>query len=308
MLPAAIDEKLAQLIRRARRMIALRGTLATLAVAALVILAAMGVDAALMIRWGWLRWALSGVAFAAIGWTAWRTLIRPLWRKVAPKDVARFVEQQHPELEERISSAMELLDSSDPDELRGSETLIQEVVRGAVLDAKSVKPEREFSARRALRAGIGVAFAAAAFAAVFFLWPEQGKRLLVRAVAPYAEVGNAASARMAVLPGDTAVAEGDRVEIAMEISGSDERRAEILIERPGEEEAPERMSLAGETETGARRFTLALPSVAKGFTYRIECGRALSRRYRVTVQPRPRATSLAAALDFPAYTKLPDAT
>ena len=59
MLPEEIQNKLRALIRRARRVIFLRGILAVAAVLLVSVLGIMAVDASFTIFAGWIRWALS---------------------------------------------------------------------------------------------------------------------------------------------------------------------------------------------------------------------------------------------------------
>ena len=52
-----------------------------------------------------------------------------------------LTDAQRAEIEERISTAVQLLSSDDPDELRGSEQLLAEVVKAASLDVREVRPK-----------------------------------------------------------------------------------------------------------------------------------------------------------------------
>ena len=141
-LPQPIVDKLQSLINRARRLMLIRGLFATLAVALVCILVIMGIDATLTLFSDTIRWALSLTGLAITGLAAWYFLVRPLSRRLTLTRIARVIETRHPELQERISTAVELMNSDDPDSIRGSAELIDEVVNSAVIDVADVSPEK----------------------------------------------------------------------------------------------------------------------------------------------------------------------
>ena len=143
-LPAPIVDKLQSLIGRVRRLIFLRGLFATIAAGLISILIIMAIDASFTLFSDTARWALSLCGLAFTSGIAWNFLIQPLSRKLTLTHIARILETRHPELQERISSAVELMRSDDPDSIKGSKELIDEVVSSAVIDVKDVQPENEF--------------------------------------------------------------------------------------------------------------------------------------------------------------------
>jgi cytochrome c biogenesis protein CcdA len=123
-LPEPILNKLDLMIRRIRRLLFLRGLFATLAVAFGCLLAIMAVDAAFTLFSTTSRWILSLTGLAITAIAAWWFLARPLSRRFTLTHMARILEIRHPELQERISTAVELLSSDDPESIKGSEELI----------------------------------------------------------------------------------------------------------------------------------------------------------------------------------------
>ena len=141
--PADIVAALRGLIRRARVVIVLRGLCAVAAVALGSLLAAMAVDAGATLFASWPRWALSLSALALTLLAALWFLLRPLLRTYTLTGVARAIEIRHPELQERVSSAVELLASKDRREFLGSEALIAALAGEACRDARGVRPGKE---------------------------------------------------------------------------------------------------------------------------------------------------------------------
>ncbi|MFW6108281.1 MAG: hypothetical protein ACOC8D_00565, partial [bacterium] len=137
--PEPIVRTLKRLIRRTRWLIVLRGACAVAAVAVGALLAVMAIDATVTLFSLWARWALTlsayGVTAAAAAWF----LVRPLARSFTLPGIARAIEARHPELQERVSSAVELLTSSDAPEVRGSDQLIGALVEQATDNVQTIQ-------------------------------------------------------------------------------------------------------------------------------------------------------------------------
>lgn len=301
-LPRPIVAKLEALIRRVRLVTLTRGLFAVLATTVGTALAIMLVDASFTIFNDNFRTSLSLLALAAVLATTYFQIFRPLRRRIGLSEIARAVEERHPELEERISTAVELLAKGDAEDLRGSEQLLAEVVKAASLDAKGMRPKREFSGKRARRPMLAAGCAAAIIVAALLLWPGATGKLLTRAFAPFLATGNAFSDGIFIEPGDIAIAEGGTLTIEVEVEAS-ENRAELRRRIAGGTEAVERMTFIEPAEKGERaKFSLTFPAVGEAFEYRIRSGRALSRHYKVDVIPRPTIEEFRISYQFPAYT------
>lgn len=304
-LPKPIWQRLWAMFRRARRMALLKGFFVVLTTALLCLLGIMAVDAMVTIFSQLLRLALSLGALGIVLGAAWWWMVRPALRRMDLTSVARLVEERHPELEETVSSAVEFLSSEEPEEIRGSEELIGEVVKSAVRDVGTISPRREFDARASrpwVLTSLSIAFL---LVLLGVLWPKPTLRLLVRAVAPFQEVGNAYADTLQVTPGDTRVAAGS--DLTIEVSIVHPRLKRATVRRREAEDQPEgveRMNLTGTGEDGVTRFSLVFPAVQKDFTYRVHAGNALSRSFEVRVVEPPRVESVSARYEYPAYTGL----
>ncbi len=305
-LPEPILNKLGSMIRRVRRLLFIRGLCATLAVALACVLVIMSIDAALTLFSSSARWALSlgGLLITTIA-CIW-FLIRPLSRRITLTEMARIIEIRHPELQERISTAVELLSSDDPDSIKGSEELISAVVDSAIEDVDAVDPRSEFNPIRTARVMAIMGGFAIIIAATLAIWPQQSWTLLTRAVAPFLDIGNAYADSLVVEPGDVRVVEGDSVTITLAVNHKKLRRAEIRRQLNDETESVERMTLVSEDEDGTRHFMIRFPKVNESFSYRIRAGSALTRYYKVDTVIPPLVDRLTIAYDYPEYTALPD--
>ncbi len=304
-LPAPIVEKLQSLISRVRRLIFLRGLFATIAAGLISILIIMAIDASFTLFSDAARWALSLCGLAFTAGIAWIFLLQPLSRKLTLTHIARILETRHPELQERISSAVELMRSDDPDSIRGSQELIDEVVSSAVIDVKDVSPESEFDNTKTQRFFYIAITTASIILVCLLIWPRQTGILFARAIAPFLDIGNAYSNTLTVDPGDIRIPIGESVTVKMSIQNKHVRR--VTLRRSADEkssESVERMTLLDSKPDGTQTFTVTFPAVAESFRYRINAGSAVSQYYKVEAVPLPEVEKLTIRYEYPPYTGL----
>jgi len=299
-----MDERESNSIPDARRAIGRRGVLAVAAFTLVALLAVMAVDAATVIFSSAVRWLLSGSAFVVTAVAAYFFLVRPFRRVLSLTSVALRIERRHPELEERLSSAVELLTSRDGPGVFGSEMLISQLVAEACAGVSGLEPEREFSARSARPFLAAAVIALTVLLIAFAAWPARSALLLARAVAPFAGLGNIRGAELTVKPGSVVCARGSslQVEVLVGRQGAPDAEFRWTVEGGGEKTAP--MRRATSDPALGTRFVFGLESLDTTFRYRIHCGGALSAYYDVQVFERPSVTNLVLRYEWPEYTGL----
>jgi hypothetical protein len=307
-LPAPIVDKLQALIDRVRAVTILKGAFATAALTIGAVIAIMMVYAAVPFLPDWVGYLGSLLVLGVLLYSGWRYLFQPLSRKLNLADIARLVEQRHPELQERISTSVELLASDDPEELKGSEQLIRMVVKEAITDVVSVRPEEEFTRRKAKPFIIAAAALVAVLVLSFIIWPKLTPRLFARVVAPYANIGNMYAGMLKVTPGDQVVLKGDPLNIQVNIDRPRVRRAELRMQHGEADPVIERMTRSDESDTEQSVFAVYFPTVTESFTYRVRSMKAETGEYTVTVVEPPAIEGLTVTWDFPSYTGLADIT
>lgn len=308
--PPELTRGLRKMIRRVRRIILLRGIMVTLGVLLAVVLAIMAIDAAVVISADSVRWGLSLAGFIFVATAAWNALLRPLCHSLTPFRMARVLETRHPELQERISSALELMSLGGDAAAMGSRQLIEMLAADAKSDVAAVSPRQEFSGQT-LRPALWSAGAAACVLLLLFVcWPRQTTLLLARAVAPHVSMSNLHGAAMRLEPGDVVRLQGDPLVIRLTVPEWTGQRAELHVEADGRPPTVERMRRvtaaagAGADATGVL-FEVAFPCLRNSFRYRARFGPGITRYHRVEVLPPPACTNLAMVYDYPSYTGLP---
>ncbi|MFM1559193.1 MAG: hypothetical protein ACKJSK_07780, partial [Roseibacillus sp.] len=297
-LPKEIINPLQALLRRVRRMQLLRGLaeLVTLVLGGLLL--TMAADFFLAPLPVIVRWVMLGALVLGTLWGIWAWLIKPLSNRITLVQVARWLETRHPEIQERVSTALELTQGSS----RGvSEALLQELVLEAKGDVKDVDPGIEIRARRAKRWMWPAAGLAAVFLLLFVIFPGETQRLFVRALAPFTDLGNAGAVRFTIAPQDIEVLEGDEVRISIKFSDPKAKELTLVMERDGMETLTERIAVARVAD-GVSEFDYRLPAARDSFHYHARIGKAQSDGYDVTVWPLPRVDNLKVLYTFPEYT------
>ncbi|OYV06782.1 MAG: hypothetical protein CFE26_04440 [Verrucomicrobiales bacterium VVV1] len=225
------------------------------------------------------RWVMFGVWILGV-LAAIRFGFAPMRRKIGLVQVARWLEVRHPEIEERLSTVLELQQS----ESGVSESLLAALAKAANADAGKVDAK--------LEGGLALALLAA-----FVVWPSETTRLLVRAVAPFSDLGNAGAGRFAIHPGNLELIDGDKLELTATYDGP-ESAAELWMDFQDGKKVPQVLS----KEDGAFRYVL--DPVKRGFRYQLRAGRNESDAFNVTVWPMPSLAKTRATLEFPDYTGL----
>lgn len=290
----SLESRLQGVRSRIRRVQAARAALVIATIALGGLFAVMAVDYFLGPLPTAARWVLTGAWLVAVGVAA-RFGTLPLRTPVSLLQVARWLETRHPEMEERLSTALELEGTSGG----VSASLVELLARAAEADVRNVDGVAEIKAARTTRRWARPAMAMAAILLLALAaWPGATGRLLARAVMPFSKIGNAEAGRFTVKPGNAEVLEGDAVEIDVAYSGG-AKSVELRMEMEDGTKISQAMTPIG------GHFRYRLDPAKTGFSYHAQAGRAQSDGYTVKVWPQPRLVDPRATLDFPEYTGEP---
>ena len=299
-IPPEIRSILDASVRRVRGILLFRGTCAALAALVASMLAIMAIDAMVTIYASWVRWALWAAGLAFTCSVAYFALVKPLRRKFTAAEIASLIERNHPELEERLSTVVELAEAGD---IGASSRLMSEITKDAVKDAGTVSPKKEFTGRTVKPRLVAAAVALGILGALFALFPKATLRLATRAIMPSAEVDNIYASSLKVSPGDKVVLVGTPVTVNLAVDGGFPSRAFVRTRPDGKGESVERMvRVSEEGAEGPVFYSFSYPRVTSSFRYRISCGSALTRSYRVEAVPEPTYTDRVVEIVHPKYT------
>lgn len=221
-------------------------------------------------------WSVAlAVCVAALAW-----LHRPVRRAPTDAQVARYVEEHCPELDDALVTA--IADSSDSP-LR--EAVVEDAAkRIAALDADCVVS----TAHLRRRAGLALA---ATLALAF---------VVVQSSVPLSRAGQAAMAyafpgrlTLDVIPGSTKVRGGSALEVRARVGGTEAAVVPVLVIREQETEREVPMQAAG------KGFAATLEDVQRSFSYQVKAAGAASSAYSVTVMHPPHVERIDVRYEYP---------
>ena len=243
----------------------------------------------------------AGVAVSALALLAVvvQQIIRPAWKRVSDRQIALYIEEQVPELEDRFNSAIEVDELDLSDEHRG---LVDQLIDDAARRAEGISISRVVG-RGQVRM---LAYAAGVAGLVFIGLGYLALSDLTTAGAPGTPSMLVADAPgpMTVAPGDVEIEQGGRQEVTVRLreeSGQDV----VLYHRQGEGEWTKTVMERGEDQH-VYRHTFA--DVQEPIQYFAEHGQDRSDPYTIALYAFPQVQRIDATYRYPEYTGEPPQT
>ena len=246
-------------------------------------------------------WVIVALRFALLGGlvgTAIKMLILPLTRKPDDIQLARFVEEKNPGLEDRLVSAVEVVNTPDAD--RGPFRFL--LIRDAVEATRRIRFDdlvnrQKFNAFAVLT----VAFALALAVSLYFsaiLFPYGSARLFAGLIEP----PPGPDYSIEVSPGDTTVPRGSDVVLEAIAVGFDPERAQVHLRYDNSSQwEASTMDVAPEIVPTFRRL---LFNVQEPIRYYVQAGGFQSAEFVISVADLPRVESIDYTYNYPSYTRL----
>ena len=300
-IPSEILATLAGLQRRARFLALAKGLAAVVITVVLAAMAAMAVDRFIVIY----DWRIRMGSSVAILGAAVVILIRSVWmpirRQFSASGLAMTAEDAYPDLEERLSSVVELLASSEPESIKGSAVMVDELTRQACTEVARVSVGKVISLRRGAWLWAGVGALAAICAALAVQWPAESSLLLRRLVTP--------NAKRAFLTGVTVesigpVPLGEPVQIIATVERRAARNCDLILRNDGHEQriAMSRTEVAdAATNTVVETYAHTIPAARDGLEFQVRANDGYSEWHTLRAVARPHIRQITLSFDPPAY-------
>ena len=246
-------------------------------------------------------WVVVVLRFALLGTligTAVKMLILPLGRKPDDVQLARFVEEKNPGLEDRLVSAVEVVNKPDSD--RGPFSFL--LIRDAVEATRRIRFDDLVNRNRFnVFASLTVVFALALIISLYFagtFFPYGSARLF----AGFIEPPPGPDYLIEVTPGDTTVPRGSDVVLEAIAFGFDPERAEVHLRYDNSSQWEiSTMDVAPEIVPTFRRLLFNLQEPVR---YYVQAGGFQSAEFVISVADLPRVESIDYTYNYPAYTRL----
>ena len=238
-------------------------------------------------------WTMRLITGMAAVFVALYFLYLPFRRRVSDVQVAQFIEEQYPHLEDRLVSAIEF------GEEQGGSAIIDLLIKDALEKVHRV----DFSVfvNRKRLAGLGL-LGIMAFAVLFILlaWGPAflpyGFHLIY---APWAQASSDLPMRIGVVPGDVEILKGSDQEVEAQLVGFDASDVHLYVQP----EAAETWNpLAMEPKPAGGDFHYLLIDIRSPMHYYVEARGVRSETYSIRVVDLAKVEQIDLTYNFPAYT------
>ena len=255
------------------------------------------------------RIALLVIGVGVIGYLLYKYLVQPIRASLTLRDIALNVERNHPNLEDRLVSAIEFgnRESADPIEAHMLQRLLDDTTeRVKEIDFKATIDH----SRTRKHVGIAALVVVGCFV-LSMLFPTEIHTSLLRVLVPWEKTDPILTTKLVVEPGNARILRGKSLPIHVTVTGKSTEKVVLTYANVGEQGIP-----ASETkETGQQINMLQNPDDKRGFAYEIfnidadmeyyiVANEATSERYTVEVFEIPKVTEISVAYTYPDYTGL----
>lgn len=243
-----------------------------------------------------LRAVALGLIVVPAAWAFFAGVVRPAFRGLGDRQVARRIEGHIPGIHNRLVSCIDL-DSGGARADR-SPAFYGRLVREALDRVKAFRPVTVVDLRSLRRAGAFAAASLTALVVATLLFSEGLPTALARIFSPFADIPPATGVRFVVEPGDAKVLRGEDVGFVAKVTkGNPESlRLEVLPAGGGAAIWHDLKHAPGDPS-----WTLMLSASETPFTYRVHGGGTWSKLFKVGIVERPKIVGLHTVLHYPPY-------
>jgi len=245
-------------------------------------------------------WVLSNSLIAvfvlAEAAAAWRWLYRPLKNPVTLKQVAMYIDEHHPELENRIVSAVEFT-AGEHDEV--SAWMIERFLEESDLVVRHMSFADLFDPALIRRLGL----AAAVLWCVCFALVLTSRHLWMPAIRfrSFGGLTGISSLPFTVEPGDARVRRGDNLVVLVK---SDRSNESVAIRWRNETVSWQTTAMDPSSTENVHHFQFA--NIQNDIDYQVQLGRYRSDMYKITARIPPRMEAINLTYHYPEYLGLDD--
>jgi hypothetical protein len=248
----------------------------------------------------WTIRLLSLAFFAALAVTVVVKLVLPLRKLPTDTQLAQFVQEKNPGLEDRLVSAVEAIEKPKPEHGLFSFLLIKDALdRTSHVKFGDQINKRKFNTFAALNGGFVVAFLIGLYLATLFL-PNALDRLTGSVLRP----PSADQIKLTVTPGSVTVPKGSDISVKAVLSGYDADSARIYIRYENSKDWDSvLMDVVPENQP---TYQYRLFNLQEQVRYYVESFGRKSDEFTITVADLPRVEKMDYTYDYPAYTGMAD--
>ena len=262
---------------------------------------------------GAVRVALLAIGVGIIVYLLYKYLVQPLRASLTLRDVALNVERNHPNLEDRLVSAIEFgnRESTDPIEAH----MLQRLLEDTSERVKGINFKTTIDHSRARKyMGIAALVIVGCFI-LSLLFPTEIHTSLLRVLVPWEKTDPILTTKLAVEPGNARILRGKSLPIHVTVTGKSAEKVvltyrDVSAQQPSTSEAKEdeqhSQTMIGmlRNPNDKRGFAYEIFNIDADMEYYVVANEATSERYTVEVFEMPKVTEISVAYTYPDYTGL----
>ena len=240
-----------------------------------------------------------------VGCLCFKHIIKRYFASITLHDIALKVEECHPELEDRLVSAIQFGDQQIDDPMQAH--MVHRLVTDAVDESKSIdfKATVNKSQRNKRVAAAFLAFLVCSLTVVTF--PNQTETALQRIFVPWKKTDPILTTKLAVKPGKARILRGQSLPIEVKITGKNADQATIIYTKldPNQTDVLiEKKIKMVPFENQKNHFGYEIFNVDHEVKYYITANEKVSEHFTVKVFDVPKIKDIEISYRFPAYTKM----
>jgi len=258
---------------------------------------------------GTVRIALLGVGAGVIGYLLYQYLVQPLRAALTLRDVALNVERNHPDLEDRLVSAIEFgnRESADPIETH----MLQRLLEDTTERVKGINFKATIDHSRT-RKHVGIAALVIVGCVILsLLFPTEIHTSLLRVLVPWEKTDPILTTKLAVEPGNARILRGKSLPIHVTVTGKSADKvvltySDIGAQQPSTSDVnkDEQQINMLRNPDDKRGFAYEIFNIDTDMEYYVVANEATSERYTVEVFEMPKVAEISVAYTYPDYTGL----
>ena len=255
------------------------------------------------------RIALLTVGIGITGYLLYRYLVQPLRAALTLRDVALNVERNHPDLEDRLVSAVEFgnRESTDPIESH----ILQRLLEDTTERVKGINFKATVDHSRT-RKHVGIAALVVVGCCVLALiFPTELHTSLLRVLVPWEKTDPVLTTKLTVEPGNARILRGKSLPIHVTVTGKSAKKVVLTYEdtrargdTTSEVEATQQHINMLQNPDDKRGFAYEIFNIDADIEYYVVANETTSERYTVEVFEMPKVTEISVAYTYPDYTGL----
>ena len=255
------------------------------------------------------RIALLTIGVGVTVYLLYRYLIQPLRAALTLRDIALNVEQNHPDLEDRLVSAIEFGDRESTDPIEAH--MLQRLLEDTTQRVKSIDFKATVDHSRT-RKHVGIAALVVVGCCVLALiFPTELHTSLLRVLVPWEKTEPVLTTKLTVEPGNVRILRGKSLPIHVTVTGKSADKVVLTYENiearsadPSETQTTQQQINMLQNPDDKRGFAYEIFNIDADLEYYVVANETTSERYTIEVFEMPKVTEISVAYTYPDYTGL----